>query len=133
MPRPNQDSEVSDTVTRCHRRVFRQIHPTQLKRIHEEWNAKKPILRTWSMAARRFLSSPDRCLLPLWRSAQPASGLILQDDQVDVGRLRISAVLKTLELMNEESFDGPFDALLCDSTGQKIPEHVDPRSIQIAE
>ena len=42
-------------------------------------------------------------------------------------------MLKTLELMNEESFDGAFDASLGDSTSQKIPEHVDPRSIQIAE
>jgi hypothetical protein len=35
--------------------------------------------------------------------------------------------------MNEESFDTAFDASLCHSTREKIPEHIHPRSIQIAE
>jgi hypothetical protein len=35
--------------------------------------------------------------------------------------------------MNEESFDALFDASLCDSASQKIPEQIHPRSVQIAE
>jgi hypothetical protein len=62
MPKPNQDNAVSDTVASCHARVCRQIQPKQLKRIHEEWNAKKLMLRTWSIAtgaATYNLSRPE--------------------------------------------------------------------------
>jgi hypothetical protein len=35
--------------------------------------------------------------------------------------------------MNKESFDAAFDASLCDSASQNIPEHIDAHSVRIRE